>query len=119
MFESDGSGANLNEGLQLGGVDRCLVMARAEQERCRGVQGSCLPLQGRVGFLPTVREEVVAQARERATKRKTDALPAGQVARGGSERMSLSTVSGWCCYYHHAIPMEDATAARLLDKSFV
>jgi hypothetical protein len=56
VFEREGSRANLNEGLQLG-KGRCLVMAMAEQDGSRGgVQGSCLPLQGSVGFLPTVRE---------------------------------------------------------------
>ena len=55
VFESESSRANLNEGLQLG-KDRCLVMAIAEQDGPRGLQGSCLPLQGSVGFLPTVRE---------------------------------------------------------------
>lgn len=65
------------------GMGHCLVMAIAEQRRPRDAQGSCLPLQGSVRlWLPTVREEVAAQAKERATKRKTDALPAGQVGWG-------------------------------------
>jgi hypothetical protein len=76
VFESESSRANLNEGLQLG-KDRCLVMAIAEQDGPRGVQGSCLSLQGSVGFLPTVREVVASQARERATKKKTDAASRG------------------------------------------
>jgi hypothetical protein len=88
----------LRRRLSLVGVCRCLrdqalgltrrrgrwlsCNGNSNSRRGRGVHGSCLPLQGSVGLLPTVRKQVAAQARERATKKKTDALPAGQVGGG-------------------------------------